>query len=331
MKLSLSSIRGALALLVVAGAAMPARAQEQVLTFADPTKPGKVVIQMGLGDLHVTGADVKEVTIFSETDFGGSESARDDGLRRLDSGGDHSVTVSGNTIRIVSNGLFGGRKGGEDSDIELTVPVGTNLVVQRSGPGDTRIENIAGDIEVRAAIGDLELSGISGGAVVEAAHGDVRAVFASFPADRPVFISTAHGDVEVQVPEQARAKVRFRTLRGEILTDFPKDQLNTKMEQAETMPVESLEGDADARAVARRAREEARQAERAAKEAADQARRAAAESGGSHVEASIPPIPPIPPMPPLAGGKVVAGQLNGGGADLSVTALMGDILFRKAP
>jgi len=42
------------------------------------------------------------------------------------------------------------------------------------------------------------------------------------------------------------------------------------------------------------------------------------------------PVPPMPPMPPMAGGKVVAGQLNGGGVDLTITALMGDITFRKA-
>lgn len=341
MKLSLSLTHGALALLMAAGAAVQARADERVLTFADPNSPGKIVIQMGFGDLHIVGADVKEVTVLSSEDLGGSEADRDDGLRRLDSGDSHSVTNTGNTIQIVSSGLFGGHRGGEGSDLELTVPASTVVVVQRAGPGDTRIENVAGDIEVRTAIGDLDLSGISGGAVIEAAHGDVRAVFASFPTDRPVSISTAHGDVEVHVPEQSRAKVRFRTLRGEILTDFSKDQLDTKMEQAETVQHEDSEGDRDTKALARRerdraraeavlAREQAREAERAAKEAAEHARRSAAEGGYETVVPPIPPVPPIPAMPPLAGGKVVAGQLNGGGADLSITALMGDILFRKA-
>jgi len=355
MKLSTYSVpftRGALALLLGAASAIAARAEERVLKFEDPSKPGKIVVQMGMGDLRVTGADVSEVTVLSDEDFGGGENEpRDDGLRRLDTPvNDHAINATGNTITIACSSLFFGRQGrhgGGSTDIDLTVPKGTYLVVQRAGPGSTQIENLAGDIEMRAAIGDIELEGVSGGVVVEAAHGDVRAVFASFPPDRPVSISTAHGDVEVRVPETTRANVRFRTLRGEILTDFAKDRLVTKMEQAETFSVESevnvdvavdvrVASDKEqARLEADRAREEARQAERAAREAAAQAKRAAQQARASgDVMAPpvppVPPIPPVPPMPPLAGGKVVAGALNGGGTDLAITALMGDVVFRKA-
>ncbi|MBE2213712.1 MAG: DUF4097 family beta strand repeat protein [Opitutaceae bacterium] len=337
-----SLTRGALVLLLAGGAALAARAEERVLSFADPSKPGKLVIQMGLGDLRVSGADVKDVTLRSEDDFGGDAEPREDGLRRLDSGGDtHAINASGNVITISCGALLGGRHG-ESTDLDLTVPKGVYLIVQRSGPGDTQIEALSGDIEIRSLVGDIALGDLSGGLVVESTHGDVSAEFAAFPADRPVSISTAHGDVEVRVPEASKAKVRFRTLRGEVLTDFAKEQLVTKMEQSDTFVIESTGGDAETlrnerervRAEAQRARDEARQAERAAREAAEQAKRAAKEASTSGVADGmvppIPPIPPLPPLPPLAGGKVVAGTLNGGGPDLSITALMGDIVFRKA-
>lgn len=334
-------IRGALALLLAGAAAIQARAEERILKFADPASPGKVVIQMGLGDLHIVGADVKDVKVLSDEDIGGEQEPRDDGLRRLDAGDNHSVSTDGNTIRIVCNGMFGGRHGGGSSDLELTVPKSTHVIVQRAGPGDTQVENLAGDIEMHAAIGDIELAEISGGVLIEAAHGDVQATFTSFPTDRAVSISTANGDVDVRVPEDAKAKVRFRTLRGEILTDFSKDRLVSKMEQAETLVIETEDVSVDvktelkreqerARAEQERAREEARMAQRAAKDAAEQARRAAREAGVS--EGMVPPIPPMPPMPslpPMAGGKVVTGTLNGGGPDLAITALMGDVTLRK--
>jgi hypothetical protein len=39
----------------------------------------------------------------------------------------------------------------------------------------------------------------------------------------------------------------------------------------------------------------------------------------------------MPPLPPMTGGKVVSGTLNGGGADLQVTTMNGDITLRKSP
>jgi hypothetical protein len=328
-------MRGAIALLFAAGAACWARAGEQVLKFADPAAPGKIVIQMGLGDVRVVGAPISEVKVVSAEDLSGESEPRDDGLRRLDAGGDHTISSEGNVVTIVCNGMFGGHRSPEETNLLVTVPVATSVVIERAGPGETTLEKLSGDVEVHAAIGDIVLEGMSGGAVVETVNGDVRAVFTGLAADHAISISAVRGDVDLHVPVTAKADVRFRTFRGEVLTDFG-DELKTRMETGwsedeETASVE--EEKARAEQEREHAREMERQAREEAKRAAAEAKRAA---GKNNSGVSIPPIPPIPPMPaiphipPMAGGRVVAGTLNGGGTDITITTLSGEIRFRKA-
>jgi hypothetical protein len=38
----------------------------------------------------------------------------------------------------------------------------------------------------------------------------------------------------------------------------------------------------------------------------------------------------IPQLPPMTGGKVVTGTLNGGGVEIQVATLNGDIVLKKA-
>ena len=70
-----------------------------------------------------------------------------------------------------------------------------------------------------------------------------------------------------------------------------------------------------------------------------------AEAGGQAVEAPrapvpptapeaapVPPVPPVPPMPAIptiTGGKLVSGTLNGGGPEISVATMNGDVTLRR--
>jgi hypothetical protein len=289
-----------------------------VLAFNDPAAPGKVIVQMGLGDISVTGADVSDVTLTTSEELSDDSAPREDGLRRLNPGVNYSVTREGNTITIRASGFLGGHRhfaDGAPNDIVVRVPRGTGVKIERTAPGDTKLENLAGDVEIRAMSGDVWLAGLTGGAVVETMNGDVDAAFGTVAADRPISISTANGDVELRVPADTRATVRFRTLRGDMLTDFDADQLKTLTEDVVRVEEKVARGERVEAEIVRR-----------------KAIRAAAMGGA----ASVPPVPPIPPMPHLpsvpviSGGVVIASDLNGGGTGITITTLSGDIVFRKA-
>jgi hypothetical protein len=45
---------------------------------------------------------------------------------------------------------------------------------------------------------------------------------------------------------------------------------------------------------------------------------------------TAPSAPPVPAIPTISGGKLVTGTLNGGGPEISVSTMNGDITFRQA-
>ncbi len=43
----------------------------------------------------------------------------------------------------------------------------------------------------------------------------------------------------------------------------------------------------------------------------------------------VPPVPPVPVIPTISGGKLVTGTLNGGGPEISVATMNGDVVLRQ--
>jgi hypothetical protein len=215
------------------------------------------------------------------------------------------------------------------------------------------VKDTAGDVEVHNLNGEVTLDQISGGATVETMNGEVHATFAKVPADKPLSFSSMNGEVEVRIPADTKANVRLRTQNGAIYTDFDEKALVTKTEAANGVYVShrgrttghsgfdnEWQGDVhDAvREAVRTGMEAAREALAAAHEAAEAAREGAQAAREDAANAAGKPIPPIPPMPPMptvlpavSGGKVVSGTLNGGGIEIQVTTMNGDITLRKQP
>lgn len=329
-----------------------ADAAESVLKFSDPTKPGQVVLRLGFGDVVITGTDGDEVIVTGDEAAEPSEEVNEDGFRRLDGEGGYLLEENNNVITVsLPGGPFGN---GDDREMHMTVPRSTKVVLERAGPGDITVTGLTGDLEARGVIGDVELSDISGGVLVESVNGDIVARFAALPENRPVSISVVRGDVDLQVPLESRANVRFRTLRGEMITNFGKDRLQTRFESAMAGPASHARGEAAApvnagvdRALAGvdRARAEAdwaraemdrarAEAEAAAERSNSENQRGARNQPEKAVPPAVgvppsPPMPPIPSVPPISGGKLVVGTLNGGGTDLIVSSITGDITLRK--
>ncbi|HUJ42796.1 MAG TPA: DUF4097 family beta strand repeat-containing protein [Opitutaceae bacterium] len=318
------------------------------LKFSDPAKPGKIRLHVMWGDVTVTGADTAEVTIVSNIKNKNAPEVRPDGLRRLDSEVTYSASEKDNVITI--------ELGGEapfppatDAALTITAPRTTSVVVQNSLGGDVTVKNLAGDAEIRCLNGEVKLEQISGAALVETMNGEIHASFTKVAEGKPLSFTSMNGEVEVRVPADTKANVRLRTQNGAVYTDFDEKALVTKTEAAHGRISTHLraaarhstgESKADAdtdsdwhsevrdaiREAARVGAEAAREAAQAAREAAQAAREGMAEAHG----AAIPPIPPMPPvMPSFSGGKVVSGQLNGGGPEIQIATMNGSITLRK--
>ena len=338
----------ACSLLAIAPAASSARAadgpEKTSIKFSDPAKPGTLRITVAMGDIRIRGTDAAEISVSTELPQENSR-PRADGLRVLSESATYSLTEKDNVVTLDAGQDFS--FGRHDSSFDITVPRSTNVVIKSSFGGEIAIGQVTGDIEIKSLNGEVVLEDVTGGALVETMNGEISARIQTLREGKPISFTSMNGEISLEVPEDAKANVRLRTQNGAILTDFDEKALVTKTESIrgnrKTGRVVVSVGDnttihgdpADevresVRAAIRAGADAAREAAEAMREAAQAAREAAREAREVDAAGVIPPLPPLPPLPPMTGGKLVSGTLNGGGTDIHVTAMNGDVTLRKA-
>lgn len=326
--MKLRSVHLLIALPLLAAALPAAEETTASIKFSDPTKPGLLRIYVSRGDLRISGGDVDTVTVTSSAQPEGRSATRRDGLRVISTASSFAMAEKDNVIEL--NYGSGAHGGADNADFEIVVPLNTALDVTTGWGGDIEVENVSGDVEVKNMNGEIELTGLGGGALVETMNGEITASFATLPSGKPLSFTSMNGEIALRLPVDTKANVRIRTQNGSILTDFSDTELITKSEAMAT----------DARAMSEAARiagDVAREVAAAAREVAAEVK-AAMEAERAHSErndgkpATAPraPRPPrTPSIPAMAGGKVVSGTLNGGGSDIQIATMNGDIVLRK--
>jgi len=330
--------------LALPGAARADESSSQI-AFSDPSKPGTLKIHVWHGDVYIHGADVKEVTVKSDSTTM-VPTPRKDGLRVLSTSASFVLSEKGNVALLEYGGE--GWTGGS-SDFEIVVPRSTSVIVSNSAHGDLSCSGVAGDIDVRTMGRDVKLEDVTGGALVETMHGDINVTVKALAQARPLSFTSMHGEVTIHAPADAKANILFRTHRGVILTDFDDKALVTKTEVFHKKEKSAdAAGSDQAKAGSDQAKLVADQettstngnsdwhddvkesVKLAAEEAAMAAHEAAVAIKEGLAEAHVEMSGAFPPVPPMTGGKVVTGTLNGGGTQIQAATLSGDIILKKA-
>ncbi|QYM79514.1 DUF4097 domain-containing protein [Horticoccus luteus] len=331
----------AVILLAAAFAVPAAHAADDIATlkFSDPAQPGTLKIRANMGDFRIHGADVAEITVKSSI-TSERPAPRADGLRVLSSSASYSLNEKSNVATLEFGYTSWPSQPGE---FDITVPRHTAIAIASTYGGDVKIADVTGDIEAKSVNGEIHLDRVSGSVLIETMNGEIFANFPTLTAGKPLSFSTMNGEVHLRVPADAKANLKLRTQNGAVLTDFDEKALVTKTQSlgspnrahgVSTAEIQSAvrEGVRVAREVARDAARAAREAARAARDGAVADHDAPAADDSSDENSppdAVAPMPPIPPLPPMTGGKLVSGTLNGGGVDVSVTTMNGDITFRK--
>lgn len=317
------------AALAISGTAMAADQTTSTFRFSDPSQPGQLRAVIGTGEIRIRGEDVSEVTVRTSAETPSNGPAREDGLRVIATSAQYSAVLENNVLSLE----YGSLGWTEPADFDIVVPSNTSIQLQTSFGGQVHVENVTGDVEIKNLNGEITLRRLGGGAIVETMNGKIDASFTRIPTDKPLAFSSMNGEIRVRVPADAKANVRFRTQNGAILTDFAPEELVTRTDNggASYAPV--------AAEVARAAAFTAREAIEVARNVVQEVQVAVAnemkatdrsetENGGMR-----PPRPPRAPRPPsipaMAGGKVVSGTLNGGGSDIHISTMNGNIVVRK--
>ena len=313
-----------------------------------PGKPSTLRLDMPWADIHVVGVDGDDVTVVSTIAQKGAKPTRPGGLRRLDDEVSFEVSEHDNvvTLRIAGDNPWAGH----DAEFKISVPRAMALDLKTEAGGDLVVENTDGDIDVSSMNGDIVLKGISGATTVQTMNGEVRATYAKAP-QKLVSITSMNGEIDLRVPADTKANVRLRTHNGSILTDFDETVLKTKSEGSSSSSYTYAYGAATASRDAARAAADAMKAAamatrdavrdavreaRVAKEEADDEAAPTPEAAPAAPGTPVPPHTPHParapraPLPPITGGKVVSGTLNGGGIDIKISSMNGEIMLRQS-
>ena len=104
-------------------------------------------------------------------------------------------------------------------DLAIRVPRETSLDLNATS-GDVRVTATEGEVEVQTMSGSVYLTDVSGPAVVHARNGEVVAAFTSVTGEMPVSISTMNGEIDLSLPSSADATLAINTSRGDIYSDF---------------------------------------------------------------------------------------------------------------
>ena len=359
------------AIALVLAAAARAEDAPATIKFSDPSKPGRIEIKLGHGDLRITAADTTEIAVKTEAKPD-KRTVRKDGLRVISSASSFALSEKDNVVTL--DALSDGWKS-NSAAFNVTVPRSTAVVVKSAWGGDVTCTGVAGNVEVNSLNGAIRLEDVGGGVVASTHNGEIRASIRTLREGAPLSFTSMNGEVSLRLPSEAKASVRLRTQNGSVLTDFDETALVTK---SETSPVEARgrsfaarrpnvvisddvhesirEAVREAASVAHEAVAAVKESIGAAREGVDAARRDAERAqrdaererarAASRADApaapakpatpaatpkpAIAPIPPkMPSVPTITGGKLVTGTLNGGGPEISVATMNGDVILRK--
>lgn len=327
--------------------AFSARAEETAppikhsIKFSDPGKPGTVKIMVPKGSVQITGSDDPAVSVKSDLSPA-TKAPRKDGLRVLTSSASFSLTEKNNivTLDAMSDGL--GSSGGS---FKITAPRSASIILQSAWGGDVTCSGIDGDLEINALSGSIRIEEAGGGIVVSTMNGEINTAVREVREGKALSFQSMNGEISLRLPPNSKANLRVRTQNGSVLTDFDETVLITKTENAGNLRASHVgSGTTSHSVLTPQAREAIREAARvgaeavkeaavAIREAAEAAKEGARQAG---VEAPLPPAPPRPPrapkamtMPTLTGGKLVTGTLNGGGPEISIATMNGDVTLRQ--
>lgn len=262
------------------------------------------------------------------------------------------LTVPRNVTLIVQNALGGDvHCRGISGDIEIN-----------SMQGQIRLEDVSGGIVVGTMNGEIHASirALQDGKPLSFTSMNGEVVL-RVPADAKasVRLRTQNGSVLTDFEESALvtkteaatgfSRVRpFSTARGgKVLTVEVQEAIREATQLSATAIREALEAVREGLEGAKLDTDEARrkldaarrEMERGRREAETQNRVVERRSGeGEATAAPVPPktpssprtpVPPKPPVPTITGGKLVTGTLNGGGPEISVATMNGDVVLRK--
>ncbi|MDR3716042.1 MAG: DUF4097 family beta strand repeat-containing protein [Puia sp.] len=212
----------------------PPSPEELTVPLSQPGKPYSLNIALVNGSIKVTSYPGKDIIIEASSRNGNKKEMPEDagnGMKRISPKNGFEITAKeeNNNITIEN------KQPSKLVDLSLKIPQDVTLKLSTINNGEIDVDNIRGELEINNVNGSIKLTNISGSAVASTVNGTLTAVFNAIDPKSPMAFSTLNGNVDLTLPATAKASLKLRSDRGEILTDFDvsmeKAQKTDKTEQ----------------------------------------------------------------------------------------------------
>jgi hypothetical protein len=202
-------------LLLVMACVAPAHSQDvnserRVAHFSDTSRPGLLRVNWESGSITVRTHSGTDVIIQSKA----FENRNRRGvLRGIDLNTRTLVEENNNVIAVTGGSAV-------PADLDIEVPVRTNLSIKALNGRSIVADGVEGEIEVSSTNGNIRLTNVSGSVVADTTNGNVIASLKELAPDRSMSFASMNGNIEVTLPPTAKANVRIGTQNGESFSDF---------------------------------------------------------------------------------------------------------------
>ena len=134
------------------------------------------------------------------------------GMRRIDGPRGLTIDEADNVIEIHADPTLQG-------PLTITVPADVSVDLHTLN-GNLSVEGVHGEVDTDTLNGRTELTGISGTVVAHSLNGAIRVAMDRVDPSKPLSFSSLDGSIDVALPADVKASVKFKTMRSEIYSDF---------------------------------------------------------------------------------------------------------------
>lgn len=212
------------------------QSNEILVPLSEPTKRGKLKVDIHYGSITVKGLPRKDVSVkyvngedderddtpslpklpalARRTDNGKTPSNKD-GLKKIAGGAlDLEISESKNEVTVESSSWS------KKLNLTIEVPSGFDLDLSTYNDGDVVVSNIQGSIEISDYNGSIMAENISGSVLADSYNGEIKITFDKITEGTPMSFSTYNGDIDLTFPPTLKASLKMKTEQGEVLSSF---------------------------------------------------------------------------------------------------------------
>lgn len=183
---------------------------------------GRTIVFEEIDNLVIIGYDGNDLKIGRQGGKDEKTDERSKGLRKISARGMQDNTGFGLNSQVRSGEVVISQIGRGEGIIQVQVPNKSVVRVEQSTHkgGDLVVSNFKGELDVSMHYHQVKLSNVYGPLSVNSIYGSITATFSEGPPTKDIRLHSTYQNVDVTLPQNAKANLRLYTGYGDMYTDF---------------------------------------------------------------------------------------------------------------